>query len=308
MTKKHRLFLGMYSFKIKKRTTSNKDVIGINDFLSRAYPDLERRFEKGFVQDIINLFDLKLFKTKDETHGGILEEMDFSQKNRTFDLMINGGVKGLKHYLINEEGGKAEISDSDIIGLKFFARIWMPAGSDAGYIFIQRYNNSSLKPLFDSIVQSVLDKYNFILAGGRIEKTTTEKRQKKFLNKASVKEITVIIPESAHDTGLPTPRTAYISLKRVPLNKEKINRNTVMVLLERMGIKVERDFSYQTLYETDDNGYREEKTVKADLEEKLIPNTLISSDCIDENNHPIFKKMQMFATNEMEQVLKELIK
>ncbi|MDD3787359.1 MAG: hypothetical protein PHO94_01530 [Petrimonas sp.] len=51
MAKKHRLFLGMYSFQIKKRNTSNLDVIENNEFLSKAYPDVEDKFTDGFVQD-----------------------------------------------------------------------------------------------------------------------------------------------------------------------------------------------------------------------------------------------------------------
>lgn len=91
MAIKHRLFLGMYTFQIKKRSTSNKNVIDINEFLSNAYPDIEKKFTNGFVQDVIDLFDLKLFKNKDNTHGGILEEIDFSLENRTLDIIINGG-------------------------------------------------------------------------------------------------------------------------------------------------------------------------------------------------------------------------
>lgn len=216
-----------------------------------------------------------------------------------------GGTKGLKQYLINEDGEKEDISDKDIVGLKFFARIWLPANANAGYIFIQRYNNASLKPLFDSLIHEVLDKHRYILTGGRIEKTTTKNRQEKFLKEASAKEITVIVNESLHDTGAPSPRAAYISLKKVPLKKNKINKDAVDRLLKCMGIKINRDYSYQTLYEAENNGYKEEKTVKSDQIYNLIPNTLISLDCIDENNHPIFKKMQQFATNEMKQILKE---
>lgn len=305
MEVKHRLFLSMYTFQIKKRNTSNKNVIDINDFLSMAYPELQNKFEKGFVQDIIHLFDFKLFKSKGDTHGGILEEKSFSSKSRTLDLMINGGAKGLKQYLINEEGEKEEISDKEIVGLKFFARIWLPAGTNVGYLFIQRYSGASLKPLFDTIIDNVLSNHNLILAGRTIEKTTTKKRQEKFLKEASVSKITVLVSNSKHDTGVPSTQTANIALKNISLKKEKVNMSSVKGLLKSSGINVEGSFSYNVLYQSESDGYKEEKTVKGNENYSLIPNTPITSDCIDANNHPIFEKMQQFTTSEMEQILKE---
>ena len=48
-----------------------------------------------------------------------------------------------------------------------------------------------------------------------------------------------------------------------------------------------------------------EKTIKENNTLDLIPNILISSDCVDDNNHPIFKKMQSFVMAEMEQIQQE---
>lgn len=305
MAKKHRLFLGMYTFKIKKRNTSNLNVVDNNDFLSKAYPDIEDKFSKGFVQDIINLFDLKLFKNREETHGGILEESAFSSGDRTFDLMLNGGLKGLKQYLISENGEKKDISEKDIVGLKFFARIWLPANSDTGYVFIQRYNDASLKTLFDEILNEVLYKHKFILAGQRTVKTTTKVRQENFLKKAGVQEIAVVLYNSPYDTGAPSSRSATITLKNTGIKKNKISKEDVEAALQDNGIEVNKEYTYQTKYSAVINGYSEEKTIKGNDTLDLIPNISITPDCIDDSNHPIFKKMQSFTATEMAQILKE---
>ena len=46
-TSNHKLLLGMYSFQIKKKNTSNKDIIDLNTFLSDSYPDAEKKFSEG---------------------------------------------------------------------------------------------------------------------------------------------------------------------------------------------------------------------------------------------------------------------
>lgn len=302
---KHRLFLAMYSFKIKKRNTSNKDVIEINDFLSSSYPDVNAKFEKGFVQDIIELFDKKLFNNKTDTMGGILERNCYNTSDRTFDIMINGGTKGLRKYLIDQNGEKRDISDNDIVGLKFFTRVWLPAQTNSGYLFIQRYQNASIKPLFDELIKEVLAKHNFILAGSRTVKTTTKKRQKEFMNRAVAKEISVIVNGSPHDTGGPNTATATIALKKLNINENSIGKKLVDKHLRKVGIKIDGDYNYKTKYQSEVNGYKEEKTVKEDDTFTLIPNTPIPAECIDENNHPDFKKMQLFVSNEMNQLLNE---
>lgn len=63
MVSNHKLYLGMFSFQVKKKNTSNLDYITNNGFLSQAYPDVENKFAEGFAQDVISLFDAKAFKT-----------------------------------------------------------------------------------------------------------------------------------------------------------------------------------------------------------------------------------------------------
>ncbi|HBX18930.1 MAG TPA: hypothetical protein DEF88_00595 [Porphyromonadaceae bacterium] len=295
----------MYTFQIKKRSTSNKDLIEINDFLSKAYLDIDYKFKEGFVQDVINLFDKKLFTSKNNTHGGILDDIAFHQGDRTLDLMINGGVKGLKQYLINEEGSKKEIADTEIVGLKFFARIWIPANSYTGYVFIQKYNNSSLKPLFDEVISNVLDQHRYTIAGKGIVPTTTKKRQENFLKESDAKEIKILLNGSPSDTSLPEAGDVIISFKKLSIKKRDITRSLIKQMMKSSGIATNRDFKYKAVYESDVAGYKEEKTVKENQTFNLVPNTLVPLDCIDENNHPIFEKMQSFVRMEMDQILKE---
>jgi hypothetical protein len=173
----HNLFLGMYSFRIKKRNTKNSEAINNNTFLSESYPDEDNKFENGFVQDVIKVFDLGTFKNDKNTHGAILEEKEFNKNQRTIDIQINGGITGLKQYLLDESGDKSELSDKDTVGLKFFARIWFPANSKSGYIFLQKYGTLSIKPIFDAILKKVLSNNNCSLVGRKVSATTTKKRQ-----------------------------------------------------------------------------------------------------------------------------------
>ncbi|MDD3787358.1 MAG: hypothetical protein PHO94_01525 [Petrimonas sp.] len=248
---------------------------------------------------------MKLFKNKEETHGGILEEYAFNSKNRTFDLMLNGGLKGLKQYLINEDGVKKDISDKEIVGLRFYARIWLPANTSTGYVFIHKYNDASLKPLFDEIINEVLFQHKYILAGKRTVKTTTTVRQKEFLKKAGVQEITVAIMNSPHDTGAPNTTSATIRLKNLKIDKKKIKKEDVETELKKAGIDINTPYTYQTKYKVEVDSYSEEKTVRENNTFDLIPNILIAPSCIDDNNHPIFEKMQTFVSEEMEQIIKE---
>ena len=65
MTKiNHKLYLGMYSFQIKKSHSKNDELISINDFLSESYPDAKNKFAEGFAKEIISLFDEKAFKNR----------------------------------------------------------------------------------------------------------------------------------------------------------------------------------------------------------------------------------------------------
>ena len=298
--------LSMYSFKIKKWNTLNSKKVTIDSFLSEVYPDKKNKFEEGFVQDIINLFDLKLFKDSRDTMGGILEERYLNNHERTFDIMINGGTKGLKQYIIDEEGEKKEISHKEIVGLKFFARIWLPSHSYSGYLFIQRYSSISIKPLFDELIKEVFKNKNYSLVQGRTLKTTTEKRQKEFMRKSYVKEIIVTTYSSPYDTGGPDTTAAVISLKNFKRKgKREIDSSDVTEHLIGAGINLKNRYRYKTKYEADINGYKEEKTINEDDIFSLIPNTLIPSHCIDESNHPLFDEMRKFVSQEIEEIKKE---
>ena len=125
------------------------------------------------------------------------------------------------------------------------------------------------------------------------------------MSRAVAKEITVVINGSPHDTGGPNTSTATISLKKINTNKNRIGKNLVDKYLRNAGIKITGDYQYRTKYQSEVNGYKEEKTVKEDNTFSLIPNTPIPIECVDENNHPDFKKMQSFVSNEMNQLLKE---
>lgn len=102
----HNLFLAMYTFKIKKRNTSNLDLIENNDFLSNAYPEKENAFSDGFVKDIIDFIDKKTFKNEQNTHGAILDDMKISIHQRILDILIDGGTTGIKQFIIDESGEK----------------------------------------------------------------------------------------------------------------------------------------------------------------------------------------------------------
>lgn len=304
MEPRHRLFLSMHSFQIKKINTPDLEIVDPNTFLSNCYHSIEGKFENGFVQDLIKLFDLKLFKNSSDTLGGILEESDLNNSERIFDIMINGGAKGLKQYLIDEDGSKEEISDKDIVGLKFFARIWLPSHSNAGYLFVQRYSNISIKPLFDELLKSTFRKHKYGLVGNRTIRTTTKKRQKEFLNRSEVSEIIITTYGSPHNTGGPDITSAVISLKNLK-EKKRVGPERVSRILEERGINIDGEYNHKVKYKSEKDGYKEEKTIDEDNIYMLIPNTVIPLNCIDDNNHPKFKAMQEFVSSEIEQIKKE---
>lgn len=96
----HNLFLGMYTFSIKKICSSNSKTIEINKFLSLSYPTLTAsKFSNGFVKDVVSFIDQKAYKNDKNTHGGILAEKSHSDSGRTLDLLIDGGINGIKNLL-----------------------------------------------------------------------------------------------------------------------------------------------------------------------------------------------------------------
>jgi len=54
----HNLYLGMYTFSVKRKHTKNTEIIDNNELLEACYPELDNnKFEKGFAQDLISLLD-----------------------------------------------------------------------------------------------------------------------------------------------------------------------------------------------------------------------------------------------------------
>lgn len=152
----HKLYLDLYTFSFVEKGKNGRQLSN-NDFLSESYPDIsENKFTHGFAKQIIDLLDKKVYKNKENTRGAILDKQNVKGEERIFDILINGGTTGIKQYLIDEKGEKEEIDENDIVGLKFYARFWLPAGSNTGFIFIQKYGGISIKPIFDSIIEEII--------------------------------------------------------------------------------------------------------------------------------------------------------
>ena len=304
----HNLFLGMYSFQIKKPSTSNLAVIENNDFLSKAYPNHQIKFSEGFIQDIISTIDKKAFKNEQNTLGAILQEQSINNTQRTLDILINGGITGIKQFLIDELGGQTILSDKEIVGLKFYARIWLPANTNTGYLFLQRYGSLTIKPIFDSILKNVLKSHDYCLVGNRLIATTTKKRQKEFLKYSSIKNISIVSRRSSHETGAADATSATIKLSNVNLKSNtEIRKEELDAALKNHGFSIgERKYEIKATYEQQINeDYKEERTVVLDGSEEtinVIPNIVIPPDCIDIDNYPIFDKMQKLVDKEIDQI------
>lgn len=307
----HNLFLGMYSFRIKKKHTKNTEAITNNEFLSKAYDNIKaNKFENGFVQDIIKVFDLGTFKNTKNTHGAILEEKEFDKGNRTIDILINGGLTGLKQYLLDENGDKSELSEKDTVGLKFYARIWLPSNSKSGYIFLQKYGGLSIKPIFDAILKKILNDNDFSLVGRKIDPTTTKKRQKEFMKHSSIKDVILVSKRSLFDTNTMQARQATIKLSSIKNSKgNTVDKGDIEKVLKNHGFTMaDRHYEIKATYVNDEEGYKQERTVYLDDSEEtinIIPSVIIPNKCIDIDNSPIFDEMKKFVDLEMEQVKKE---
>lgn len=308
-TSNHKLLLSMYSFQIKKRNTSNKDIIDLNTFLSDSYPDAEKKFSEGFAKEVINFFDEKAFKNEKKTHGGTLDDKSIASENRYFDLLIDGGITGIQQFLVNDEGERLTISKDKIVGLKFYARFWLPAASKTAYLFIQKYDSLSIKPLFDDLIHKLLLNHGHSIAGTGLTQTTTKKRLKAFLKKAVIRDVTVISKNSSHDTGVGDAQTVTIKLKNIEINKEDktVSRDVVESALKNHGFTLgDRQYEMTATYESRvDNKKEEEKTVKLDTSPdsiNIIPNIIIPKSCIDEDGYPLFDKMKEFVDNEITQI------
>lgn len=309
----HKLYLGMYSFQIKRKRTANLEAIGINDFLSEAYPDEENKFI-GFAKDVIDLLDEKAFKNKQNTHGGILDQKSVASDRRYFDILIDGGLTGIEQFIVDEDGNREKITKDKIVGLKFFARFWLPAGNKTAYVFIQRYRDLGLKPLFDEIIREVLRKKDCSIAsyGNTIKQTTTKKRLENFLKRSLLRDITIYSKMSSHETGAGDAESIMVKLKHVKIKKSsnKIDRKVIDDALKNHGFTLgNREYEISATYETLIDGKKEEeKTTKLDASSdsiNLIPNIIIPNNCIDENGYPIFLQMKAFVDEEIEQIKRE---
>ena len=310
-TSNHKLLLGMYSFQIKKRNTSDEDLIDINNFLADAYPAAKVKFSDGFADEVISFFDEKSFKNDKNTHGGTLDDKSIASENRYFDILIDGGITGIQQFLVDDEGNKQTISKENIVGLKFYARFWLPAAGKTAYLFIQRYDSLSIKPLFDALIEKILKNHGFITigSGSGLKQTTTEKRMKDFLKRAVIRDVTVISKNSSHDTGVGDAQTVTIKLKNISINKKdkKVTRDVVDAALKNHGFTLgNRHYEMTATYESRfDNKKDEEKTVKLDTSIdsiKVIPNIIIPPSCVDADGYPIFDKMKEFVDNEITQI------
>ena len=304
----HNLFLGMYSFQIKKPFSSNLDVIENNDFLSKAYPTQQVKFSEGFVQDIISVLDKKAYKNEQNTLGAILNAQSFNATERTLDILINGGITGIKQFLIDEAGGQTILSEKEIVGLRFFARIWLPANTNTGYLFLQRYGSLTIKPIFDSILKNILKVHDYGLVGNRLIATTTKKRQKEFLKYSSIKNISIVSKRSSHETGAADATSATIKLSNVSFKSNReIQKEEIDAALKNHGFSIgERKYEIKATYEQQVNeNYKEERTIVLDGSEEtinVVPNIVIPPDCYDADNYPIFEKMQKLVDAEMKQI------
>jgi len=245
----------------------------------------------------------------------LTDSSTIKSKERILDILIDGGITGIKQYIIKEKGVKDVLSDKDIVGPKFYARIWLPASTKTGYIFIQKYGGMSIKPIFDSLMKELLDKYELSLFKQKLSPTTTKVRLKRFLKHAALKDITIVSRSSQHSTGEAEASTVEVRLKNFKLLKEtkdqlKIELNDIKKALGKHGFKIgNKQYDIKGTLEYDHgNNTKEERTTSLDNTDEtinIVPNILISEDCIDKDNYPIFEKMKKLVDEEMKQIRKE---
>jgi hypothetical protein len=306
----HNLYLGMYTYSVKKKRSRIGSTLDNNEFLELAYPSLTgNKFEKGFVQDIVSLLDDKAYKNAQNTHGAILDDKNLNSANRTLDILIDGGLTGIKQFIIDEDGSKSELSDEDIVGLKFYARFWLPAGTKTAYVFIQKYGSMSIKPIFDSILSDLLGKYDLSIAHSRLKATTTKERLKKFLKNADLKNITIVSTSSINSTGAAEASTVEVKLKNFkPFRKTKniADLGNIRQALSSHGFTIgDKRYDIKGTYEYAHDGIIEERTTRLDATEEtinIVPNIVVPPNCIDKDNYPIFSEMNKLVDAEMEQV------
>lgn len=307
----HNLFLSTFEFKVKKNKSDSKNkTISVNEFLSLAYPN--KNFAEGFVQDIVDLFDKTAVKSNGDTHGAALEEnKDIQESKRIFDFMLDGGLTGIKQFLVNEDGTKTTIENSKIVGPKFFVRFFLPSGSNSCYLFLQKYSSLSIKPLLDTIIKKVLENHGLFISG-KLTQLTTKKRQELFFQYARLKEVSIVEKSSHSDTGVFGASKAFIKLSSLKHSKDEvIDEKQITKLLKRHGISIKdfSDYDVQGKYLHQVEDYKEEKTLPiigvAEEDLNFVPNLFIPAMYRNEDNHPIFEKMQKFVDIEIDNLNKE---
>ncbi|SEC79621.1 hypothetical protein SAMN04489761_3609 [Tenacibaculum sp. MAR_2009_124] len=223
--------------------------------------------------------------------------------------MINGGLTGVKQYVIDEEKKKNVVSNKDIVGSMVFARIWMPTNSNHVYLFLQKNGSLTIKPLFDDLFKKILANYSLGISGRKLQATTTKKRQEEFLSKSQILNVTLIRKKSIHDTAAISADRASIKFGSIKNSNGKIDDQDIQVLLKSHGVsaKMGQD-DIKVTYVRNHDGYKEKKTVEIDTSDEtinIVPNIRVPFECINADNSPNFKKMQELVNNEIEQIKKE---
>lgn len=211
----HKLYLGLYSFQIRKKTNKirERNILDIDNFLD-SIKDTQNNTSgfTVFFKEVVKFFNHRAIKTKDNTQGGALVESVCSSDKRTIDLLVNGGNTGILQYIIDEEGNTETIEPEKIVGLKFYFRIWLPAGGKTGYVFIQHYNTLRITKLAEHLITSTLKSYNLRIDSNSLKSTTTEARRKLFMESSSLKHITVISKKSIHEVSSGNAKDVSIKL------------------------------------------------------------------------------------------------
>lgn len=308
----HKLLLSTYSFQYKKIRARGGQGFSVNEFLEHAYPQFERKFLDGFIADVVDILSTRL-DNKQGTHGGILLEKSFSEKDRFVDLMINGGLTGIKRFMIDEDGNQTDISDKNIVGLKFFVRFWLPSQSNSAFMFMQHYDHLNIKPIYDQIIKEVGKKHNVNLVGTKLYQTSTEKRIKEFVKFSKVQEIRVISKKSRYQTSSVNVESTNASIKiggLVNIDIPSLSLKKVKDLSESHGFSIEgRDYKVRASLVSEKGSSDESKSIDLYFNEEenfnIIPRIELPDDCYDVYNHPRFDEMKSFVNNEIEQIKRE---
>ncbi|WP_297176275.1 hypothetical protein [uncultured Porphyromonas sp.] len=309
----HKLNLSIFSFKIKRRQSSNGDELQIDDFLSSTYPGPDPF--STFSERILATLSTP-YTNRNGTLGAIQagwHNIDVSR--RILDITLDGGITGIKQSLIGSgsKPSRQTIDTRDIVALRYFVRIWMPSLTSSGYIFLQSYTSYTIKPLIQDVLLSVLRQKGHTLIGDRINRTTTKQRMEEFFAKGVPIALSIINKPSEYDISVPSPTSAIITLKggNLPTTANLTEDSIKDLARERFGITLsEEDYSYQykVKYQiTNDRGEKEQKECLLEAQDgaQLIPNIIIPEDYIDSDNYPITSRMQQLCDDEINQINSE---